>query len=107
MKTLLIKNAAVYDGSGAPPVQTDVLIESGRIAGIDDRPAKANTEIDASGLALMPGFIDVHGHSDVSIIAAPEAVGKISQGVTAEITGNCGLSPFPISTLNREHLEHL
>lgn len=107
MKTLLIKNSIIYDGSGAPPISASVLISAGRIVSIGEKIPNSNIEIDATGMVLTPGFIDVHGHSDISIIAAPEATSKIAQGITTEISGNCGLSPFPVNKLNREHLDQL
>lgn len=111
MKTLF-RNCLVYDGSGAPPIPGCVLVEGDRIADAGPTPAArgltgADRVIDGEGLALAPGFIDAHGHSDLSLPAAPEATGKIAQGVTTEITGNCGLSPFPVTERNRDHLNHL
>ncbi|OGV32458.1 MAG: hypothetical protein A2020_02065 [Lentisphaerae bacterium GWF2_45_14] len=104
----LIKNAEVFDGSGAESFESDILIENDTIAEVGKiRYCAAHEVIDASGLAVAPGFIDCHSHSDISILAAPEAFGKISQGVTTEITGNCGLSVFPVTELNREHLDEL
>jgi N-acyl-D-amino-acid deacylase len=106
---ILFQNCLIYDGSGSPPVSGDVLTDGDRIA--DAGPVlsalRPDRTIDGGGLALAPGFIDAHGHSDLSILAAPEATGKISQGVTTEITGNCGLSPFPVTERNRDHLNHL
>lgn len=54
-----------------------------------------------------PGFIDAHGHSDISLLAMPEAQGKCAQGIAFEISGNCGLSPFPLTDRNRQHLQEL
>lgn len=107
MKTLLIKNSIIYDGSGAPPIPANVLVRAGRIVSVGQETPGSDIEIDATGMALTPGFIDVHGHSDISIIVAPEAKSKIAQGITTEISGNCGLSPFPVNKLNREHLNQL
>jgi len=56
---------------------------------------------------LAPAFIDAHGHSDLSLMAMPEAEGKTAQGIGFEISGNCGLSPFPLSVNNSEHLNEL
>ncbi|MFA7230359.1 MAG: amidohydrolase family protein [Victivallaceae bacterium] len=106
---LLIKNAFVVDGSGLPGNDDDVLIEHGIIIAVGKNlpESAADNFFDAGGQVLTPGFIDAHSHSDMSILAAPEATGKISQGITTEIVGNCGLSVFPISSHNREHLEEL
>jgi N-acyl-D-amino-acid deacylase len=104
MPDYLIKNAYLIDGSGAKGAVSDLLIKDGIINLPQD---EAEETIEAEGLCLAPGFIDCHGHSDISILAAPEATGKLSQGVTTEITGNCGLSVFPVTDKNREHLNEL
>ena len=98
MKTL-IKNGKVFDGTGAPWYRADVLIENGVIeavaalnGGIPD--GFADTVIDAEGMAVAPGFIDAHSHTDMFCLPDPD--GKIIQGVTTEIAGMCGLSPVPI-----------
>lgn len=111
MDTLII-NATIIDGTGTPAREGQLLFGNGVIKQVAYRrgeigAAAAETVIDGRGLALAPGFIDAHGHSDISILAAPDASGKISQGITSEIAGNCGLSPFPVTDLNREHLETL
>lgn len=105
----LIKNAFVVDGTGSPSKVEDVMVEGERIktAGTGLSAGRGVEVIDAAGLTLCPGFIDAHSHSDISILAAPEAAGKITQGVTTEIIGNCGLSAFPVNSNNRAHLEEL
>ncbi len=113
--TLYIENARIIDGSGAPEFNGWVYLEDGLIKAVgrdgndDSKSYKSIAEkiIDAEGAVLAPGFIDVHSHSDVSLLAAPDSIGKISQGVTTEITGNCGLSVFPVTDLNRDHLNEL
>ncbi len=106
VKDFIIKGALVYDGSGAAPRVGDVHVSGSCVKACGERlqrPQGAEV-VDASGLSLSPGFIDVHGHSDVSLLAAPEATGKLSQGVTTEVAGNCGLSVFPATTPEvREH----
>lgn len=97
MTDLLIRGATVYDGSGRSPLRTDVRVAGGRIAALGPVPDGAATVIDASGLALAPGFIDFHSHADFTLPAYPEAVNSLSQGVTTEVLGNCGFSPAPIS----------
>ncbi len=106
---LLLKGALVYDGLGNPPSQADLLISNGLVKAVaPSLPEKGGVELfDARGLSLAPGFIDAHGHSDVSLLAAPEAFGKISQGVTTEISGNCGLSVFPATPEVRDHFKEL
>ncbi len=101
----VIRNARVYDGLGGEPCLCDVVLEKERIHAVLPAGTAETGEItDASGLSLAPGFIDVHAHSDLTLLAAPEAFGKISQGITTEISGNCGQSFFPVTDLNREAL---
>jgi N-acyl-D-amino-acid deacylase len=91
---LLLKNGSVIDGSGAPAVVSDVLIEDGRIQELGQFQRLADTiEIDCSGLVVAPGFIDVHSHSDLQVLEGRRE--KLLQGVTTEIVGNCGFSAFP------------
>ena len=93
---ILIKNGTVYDGSGSPGVGADVGINGNRIAAV--APAlegTAVTTIDASGLAVSPGFIDIKTHSDFTLPINPKAESKVRQGVTTEIIGHCGFSVAP------------
>src|SRR2546423_1098733 len=92
---LVLKNGLLFDGSGAGPVRADLLVDGARIAriGAVDPPADCET-IDCSALALAPGFIDLHSHSDLQVLE-PERNEKVLQGVTTEVVGNCGFSPFP------------
>jgi N-acyl-D-aspartate/D-glutamate deacylase len=86
----------VFDGSGRPPVKADVAVAAGRIAAIGPRLGEAEREIDAAGLVVTPGFIDIHSHSDYTLLVDPRAVSQISQGVTTEIIGNCGFGCAPV-----------
>jgi N-acyl-D-amino-acid deacylase len=88
----------VYDGSGSAPFVTDVAIAGGRIVAIGDLTERdAHERVPCDGFALSPGFIDVHSHSDELWIVDPRCEGKICQGVTTEIAGNCGTSVAPLS----------
>lgn len=128
---LLIKNGIVYDGTGAEPFEADIGVAGDKIAFIDKSvkgsrlrrvaPAlrrvrqgeeetrgqgvKAEKTIDAKGMAVAPGFIDTHAHSEFTLLADPRAEGKISQGITTEINGNCGLSAAPLYNEALEHRE--
>jgi N-acyl-D-amino-acid deacylase len=92
---LAIRNGTVYDGTGAEGRVADVLVEDGRVSGLGQVDAEAQ-EIDATGLAVAPGFVDIHSHSDYTLLVDPRAVSAIHQGVTTEVVGNCGFGCFPI-----------
>lgn len=96
MTDVVIRGAAVHDGSGAPPTVVDVAIEAGRIVAVGRAAGSARRTIDADGLALAPGFIDMHSHADFTLPANREARNSVAQGVTTEVVGNCGFSPAPL-----------
>ncbi len=88
---LLIVNGTVFDGSGAPGSPTDIGIRAGRIAAIGElEDATATRTIDARGLAVTPGFIDIHNHSDYTLLEEPECQSMIRQGVTTMVLGEGG-----------------
>ena len=92
----IIRGARIYDGSGRPPVLGDVGVRGDRIAGLGSLPLGAGgEEIDGSGLALAPGFIDTHTHDDRALLSTDMAC-KASQGVTTVVAGNCGVSLAPL-----------
>ncbi len=105
----LICNVMLADGAGGDPFPGGVLVEDGRIADVGNVAPDADCETVDCGWRgiLAPGFIDAHGHSDLSAAASPACFGKISQCFTTEISGNCGLSPFPLTEFNRTHLSDL
>jgi N-acyl-D-amino-acid deacylase len=93
---LLIRNGTVIDGTRAPRFRADVAVLNGRIAAIGDlAAARGDTELDAAGRIVAPGFIDAHTHDDRLLLSAPEMAPKASQGVTTVIAGNCGVSLAP------------
>jgi len=94
MTKIWLRNGMVIDGSGAPAQRGDVLIVGDRIAEVGrfDPPAEAIT-MDCEGLTIAPGFIDAHSHSDLQVLENREE--KVRQGVTGEVVGNCGFSPYP------------
>ncbi len=93
---LIFVSATVVDGTGAPARKADVAVKGDTIVGIGavDRD-HAGRVVDASGLMLAPGFIDMHTHSDRTLLIDPSAQSKVRQGVTTELIGNCGNSPAP------------
>lgn len=94
---VIIRNGEVIDGSGAPRVRADVGIRGDTIAEIGDLSRKsAATTIDAKNQVVTPGFIDLLGHSEGSVLIDPHVEGKVRQGVTTEVTGE-GHSPGPIN----------
>ncbi len=92
---LVIRNALVYDGSGSPPVRSEVAIKGDRISQVGTIGGAGAREIDARGHALAPGFIDVHSHDDFAVFATPEMDFKVMQGVTTDVVGNCGMGAAP------------
>ncbi len=103
----LIKDARVVDGTGARAFDADVTVEDGVITGVHRRSAEtvgARRVIDAEGRVLSPGFIDMHAHSDIQILADPSHVAKVSQGTTLEVLGQDGLSFAPCDEETRREL---
>ncbi len=96
MVDTLIRNAAIVDGEGGPPETGDIGIEGDDIAFVGGEQAGGRTEIDAGGLTAAPGFIDIHTHSDYSLLQDGRAMSALYQGVTTQINGNCGISAFPV-----------
>lgn len=92
----LILNGTIVDGTNTPRYKADLGLTGGRITAIGDLGhAEAARRIDATGHVVSPGFIDLHSHSDVTLLDDPGGESKAHQGVTTEVTGNCGYSPFP------------
>ncbi|MSQ09214.1 MAG: D-aminoacylase [Dehalococcoidia bacterium] len=103
---ILIKNGRVIDGSGSPAFEADVAIAGDRIAAIGKIEGQAKRTVDAKGLAVTPGFIDLHTHSDFQFFVDPSADSKTTQGVTTEFMGNCGLSMCaPLHGPSREDMD--
>ena len=99
---IVIKGGEIFDGTGNPSFKADIGIKEGKIIKIGDINEKNNTTINAKGLVVSPGFIDMHNHADHAILAFPNAECYIMQGVTTSLVGNCGLSMAPINSANLE-----
>jgi N-acyl-D-amino-acid deacylase len=95
---VLIRNASIVDGTGAPGYPGDIGIRCGRIERIGDLSASSGkTEIDLQGRIAAPGFIDAHTHDDRLMLSHPEMAPKVSQGITTVVAGNCGISLAPMA----------
>ncbi|MFD7876081.1 amidohydrolase family protein [Streptomyces sp. NPDC059766] len=103
MEHLVIRDADVVDGTGEDAYRADVVVDDGRIVSIVKEAAaagcqrpRARRELDAEGLVLSPGFIDMHAHSDLALLRDPDHSAKAAQGVTLEVVGQDGLSYAPV-----------
>jgi N-acyl-D-amino-acid deacylase len=95
---LIIKGGEIFDGMGNEAFEADIGIKDDFIKALGNiSDAKAETVIDAKDLAVCPGFVDAHDHSDVHLLVNPKAESSIRQGITTLISGNCGSSPFPVA----------
>ncbi|GHC66934.1 N-acyl-D-amino-acid deacylase family protein [Streptomyces cinnamoneus] len=96
----VLRDARVIDGTGAPSYRADVALADGRIVRVhrpgEGRRPTARRVLDADGLALSPGFIDMHAHSDLALLRDPAHEAKVAQGVTLEVLGQDGLSYAPV-----------
>lgn len=98
---LVIRGATVFDGTGAPEQRGDVAVDDDRIAAVGEVAGRGSVEIDATGCAVAPGFIDVHSHDDVAMLVSPGMDFKAMQGVTTDVVGNCGLGAAPFDIVAR------
>jgi N-acyl-D-amino-acid deacylase len=94
---LAIVNGRIIDGTGNPWYRGDLYVRGDTIAAIGGAKRRAAKAIDARGMVVAPGFIDIHSHSDYTILREPRAESKVRQGVTTEVVGNCGNSAAPMS----------
>ena len=96
----------VIDGTGRPAVLRDIAVKGDVIVKTRCLDSfEAREIVDASGLIVCPGFIDIHSHSDFNIFVDPPAQSKIQQGVTTEVCGNCGMSAAPLQGIVKKHRE--
>jgi dihydroorotase/N-acyl-D-amino-acid deacylase len=105
---LILKGGTVVDGTGAPRRRADVAVSGDRIAAIGDLTGRtALRTVDASGLVVAPGFIDMLGHSEATILVDPRGVSKVTQGVTTEITGEGNsVAPADAATLRQDSAQY-
>jgi N-acyl-D-amino-acid deacylase len=105
MFDIIIRNAFVIDGTGSQRFKADIGIKGPKIAQIGSlKSEKAVQIIDASGLVASPGFIDMHSHSDFTLLVNPKAESKVRQGITTEVIGNCGVSAAPLNETIKEDI---
>ena len=93
---LVIRQGTILDGTASESYQADLAIEKGRIVDIGRIEANDAASLDAEGMYVTPGFIDIHSHSDWTLLVDPRAVSAVHQGVTLEVLGNCGYGCFPV-----------
>ncbi|MDX1660296.1 MAG: D-aminoacylase [Gemmatimonadota bacterium] len=100
---LLLRGGRVVDGTGRPAFRADVGVRDDRIVSVGSLPdAAAATVLDVTGHVVSPGFVDVHGHTDLGIFIDPHADSKVRQGVTTEVVGQDGSSVMPVTDAMRE-----
>jgi len=104
----IISGGTVVDGTGADATKTDIAIDNGRITRMGDlQGAEAGTKIDATGMTVTPGFVDLHTHLDAQIGWDPELTSSSYHGVTTVLIGNCGVGFAPVSEKNRQYMAKL
>src|SRR5665648_202341 len=102
---LVLRNGRILDGCGNPWFRGDLAIQEGRIASIGPVGSLHGRQtLDMQSRYIAPGFIDIHTHSDLSILVNRQAESAVRQGVTTHVLGNCGMSPAPVKA---EHLEDM
>jgi N-acyl-D-amino-acid deacylase len=101
MHDLIIRNVSIYDGSGAPAFSGDIAIDGDTIAAVGAITGSAKDVLNGKGLAVAPGFIDVHTHDDFAAVLYPDMEFKSAGGVTTCVVGNCGMGAAPYAPAMR------
>ena len=101
---LVIRNGTVVDGSGAPALDADVAVDGGRITAVGHVPGSGATELDADGLLVTPGWVDIHTHYDGQVTWDPLLSPSCWHGVTTAVMGNCGVGFAPVKPDRHEWL---
>ena len=105
---LIIRNGTLVDGTGRPAQLADIAVDGDRIAMVGDLgSAEATQEIDAAGLTVSPGFVDLHTHLDAQVGWDPYMTSSSWHGVTTVVMGNCGVTFAPVAEANREYLAEM
>jgi N-acyl-D-amino-acid deacylase len=108
MFDLIVKNGKIVDGTGKPAYTEDIAIKKGKIAAIGHDLGPGQRTIDAAGLVVSPGFIDIHSHSDwCPFYPNVKPQSKLYQGITMELVGNCGISLLPVNNHSRAGINEL
>ena len=106
MLDVLVRDALVVDGTGAPPFRGDVAVAGTRIAAVGElNSVQADRVINAAGRMVCPGFVDPHSHSDFTLLTVPTADSTVRQGVTTEVVGNCGWTYAPVTPASERFIE--
>src|SRR5262249_58245046 len=98
---VVLRGGTVFGGRGAAGVPADVALTGDRISAVGVVTERGATEIDARGMAVAPGFIDVHSHDDFAVLLGPTMSFKVMQGVTTDVVGNCGSGGGPYGAAGR------
>ncbi len=93
--SIVFRNAMVVDGSGSRPFKASVVVDGELIKAVTTDEVKADTSVEAEGCILCPGFMDIHAHSELEALRNPSMPRKIQQGITFDLSGNCGIGVYP------------